>query len=170
MAHKEKSNRTKVILRVAAVSLALTQLFCGAGQKKLDPCDEAFQALTNAFTNTRPGAVGKDVVNVWPANRDGSASHPRVDWRAKSDISWRAVASFMRFDCGEQYKVISLSADQEERFYDDGVIIRKKPAQSFSMPELDLNWGKALLVGSAALFGIGALGMGVKKKPAFAST
>lgn len=161
--HRKIGLRTKVAFGIAGLSLALAQLACG-GSKPPDPCDEAFQALTTAFTGTRPGVIGDDVINVWPANQDGSASHPRVNWGAKSNSSWREVASFMRFNCDEQYSVQSLSADEDLRFYDDGVIIRKKTAQNFSLPELNPNWVSSAVMVIATLLGIGALGsLGAKK-------
>lgn len=161
--HPKTGLRTKVALGIAGLSLAFAQLACG-GPKPPDPCDEAFQALTTAFTGTRPGVIGDDVINVWPANEDGSASHPRVKWGEKSNASWREVASFMRFNCDEQYNVQSLSADEYLRFYDDGVIIRKKTTQNFSLPELNPNWVNSLVIAMATLLGIGALGsLGGKK-------
>lgn len=156
--------RTKVAMGIAGLSLAFAQLACGA-PKPPDPCDEAFQALTTAFSGTRPGIVGDDVINVWSADPSGRATHPRIkNWQGREDVSWREVASFMRFNCEDNYEVKSLATDQDERFYDDGVIVRKKPAQNFSLPDIDLIGVKNTIMAIAALLGIGALGgLGIRK-------
>lgn len=148
----------------ATAALIMAVAVCSIGTpKSRNPCDEAFLALTTAFTGTRPGVIGDGVINVWSANPDGSASHPKVKWGAKGNVSWREVASFMRFNCGDQYEVNSLATDQNERFYDDGVIVRKKTAQNFSLPETNVNGMGAFFSTLAALLGLGTLGVGVKK-------
>jgi len=163
MAENKAGLRTKVAMGVAGLTLFLAQIACGAASK-IDPCDEAFQVLTTAFSGTRPGVVGDGIINIWSADPSGMATHPIIPkWQGRKDVSWRDVALFMEFNCGDQYEVQSLAADQDERFYDDGVIVRKRPQQNFSLPEQSLNWVTGMLVAATAVLGIGALGLGGKK-------
>ncbi len=159
--HKE-GLRAKAAMGVAALTLFFAQIACG-GAPKIDPCDEAFQALTTAFSGTRPGVVGDDAINVWPADPSGRATHPRIpNWQGRENVSWREVASYMRSNCDGQYEVRSLATDQDERFYDDGVIVKKRSQQNFTLPEQSLNWVNGMLVATVAVLGISAL-LGTKK-------
>ena len=51
---------------------------------------------------------------------------------------------------------------KDEKFDDDGVIVRRKPAKIFSLPEQSLNWVNSILVAAVAALSISAL-LGTKK-------
>lgn len=99
-----------------------------------DSCEEAFRVLQQAFRQVAPNRVTDESVDVWPADPSGRETHPRIpNWQGEQDVSWREVASFIRFKCNKKYEVESLAADQDSRFYDEGVVIRRKPAQNFPL-------------------------------------
>ncbi|MBI3366764.1 hypothetical protein HY041_04020 [Candidatus Roizmanbacteria bacterium] len=131
----------------------------------MNPCNEAFKALQEAFRRVTPDRVTDSSVDVWPADRSGKSTHPRIPkWQGKTDVSWREVTSFMRFNCEDEFEIKSFATDKDERFYDEGVIVKRKLVQEFSLPRVDLTRVRNTIMTITALLGLGALGgLGMKK-------
>ena len=143
-------NKAKVA--VAALLLLGTQIACAT--TPVDPCDEAYKALLEAFTKARPSSIENETIHVWPSATDGSPTHPRTS----SDQNWRVPAFYLLSNCGEKYEVRSNSLIPDERYFDDGVDIRKKlvPASQHQiLPEFNLG---VFLTGGVVLLG-GLLGV-----------
>ena len=156
MAEHKAKLRTKVAMGVAGLTLFFAQIACG-GASKIDPCDETFLALQTAASNSSLAGrnLSENSVEFGPS-LPGIATHPDV----KGYPNWSRAVAFLITDCGENYSV-KFAGDEYD--FSNGVTVKRKPAQSFSLPEQSLNWVTGMLVATMAVLGIGALGLGGKK-------
>lgn len=149
--------RLKPALFTSAILLAAVA-FCNISTGTPDPCEEAYNVLASVFPVDNGGIHIRPSIPGRP--------HPRLpNFQGKEDQNWRMAASYLRFNCPE-YAVESLAVDQDERFYDDGVTVGKRPAQSvLSPPPLSKETSVVMTTITAvvAFLGIGALGIGTRK-------
>lgn len=133
--------------------------------QEIDPCDEYFQALTNAFRN-KPGSGGTVTeqgidIEVWGY----STLHTSVQLK-NGYHSWRYIISQMYWNCRDKYEIVFNSGLEygDENVYEDGVSVKRKPVQNLSIPTIDLPPVRNAIITIATLFGLGVLGgLGAKK-------
>jgi len=151
MAEHKTGLRTKAAMGVAALTLFLAQLACG-GAPKIDPCDEAFLELQTMFESGRgAGNISENIIDINPSVQ-GISTHP---------IGWQNPIIYLDINCKDNY-LVDYAGEGSERFT-EGVVVKRKTAQNFSLPELSLNWVMAAGASIVAILGIGALGLGAKK-------
>jgi len=145
---------------VATLTLFFAGIACG-GAPKADPCGEHFDALARMYSDSAlaGGNVSDTRVEIWPSLGIDMPTHPSVVVGNKV-LSYAEAVAFIDENCrGEGYRVESVGGYD----YSRGVVVKRKPAQNFSLPEQSLNWVNSMLVAAAAVLGIGALGLGGKK-------
>lgn len=158
---RRPSIRTKVAMGVAALTLGLAQLACG-GAPKIDPCDEAFQALTTAFSETTlgEGNMSESMIDINPSI-PGVSTHPNDIIFGGRHKGWSDVVMYLDLNCKDKYSV-NYAGSGLNRF-SEGVSVRRKQHQDISLPENSQNWVTASVLAIATLLGLSTLGLGVKK-------
>lgn len=159
MAERKVGLKAKAAMRVAALTLFFAQIACG-GAPKIDPCDEAFFALQTAFSGSSlaAGNITENLIEINPS-LPGISTHPNV-LTDGGEKNWADVVLHIDLDCKDNYSV-NYAGEGLERFT-EGVTVRRKSTQNFSLPESNPNWVNGMLVAAAAVLGISAL-FGTKK-------
>lgn len=156
----KKSLRTKVALGMAGVAFVVANLACG-GAPKTYPCDEAFLALQTAFSDSLSGGnMSEKLVEIGPSLLV-IATHPDVLINGNTK-KWATVVKDIDLNCKDKYSVNYVGAGLKR--FTEGVTVRRKSTQNFSLPETNTNGiGAIFLTIAAFLLGLGTLGIGAKK-------